>query len=164
MRAVHDAHPKKSISMKGISVVAALLVVGGCSFGAAAQGKALPTASASMELSTIDLPRGSFSWASEGQGQSADSAGPDELLKSGYLKPYRTSGGFDVTITFHAYAQPNAVNVRLFKSPDLTGLPLDVSRSSSFTLRAAPPGVYVYVVTGTWPEGDVDFYLPIDLV
>lgn len=154
--------------IRGILLVAALLVVGGCNLGGTAvYGKAIPTASASLRSSTIALPRGSLSWASEGFGQSADSAGPDELLKSGYLKPYRTSGGFDVKITFHAYAQPNAVSVRLAKSPDVAGLPLDVSRSASFTLRAAPPataGVYVYIVTGTWPEGDVDFYLPIDLV
>ena len=154
--------------IRPILLVAALLVAGGCSLGGpAAYGKAIPTASASLGSSTIDLPRGSFSWASEGFGQSANSAGPDELLKSGYLKPHRTSGGFDVTIAFHAYAQPKAVSIRLFKGPEVTGLPLDVSRSSSFTLRAAPPataGVYVYVVTGTWPEGDVDFYLPIDLV
>jgi hypothetical protein len=28
----------------------------------------------------------------------------------------------------------------------------------------AAPGMYVYVVTGTWAEGDVSFYLTIDLI
>src|SRR5260370_17564425 len=73
----------------------------------------LPTASATLHWATIDLPRGSYCWNSGGQVECAHSAGAKDLLKSGYLKPYRTAGGSDAQITFHSPSHPTASNSRL---------------------------------------------------
>lgn len=143
------------------SLVAALIAA--CSF----LPSPLPSASANLHWATIDLPRGSYCWNSGGQGTCADSAGVTQLLESGYLKPYRTAGGFDAKITFHASSQPNAVMVQLIQSPG--GKPMTVSESgpNTFSVGMSPPavsGLYVYVVTGTWAEGDVGFYLALELI
>lgn len=129
--------------------------------------KPLPTASATLHSATIDMPRGSYCWSSGGHGECADSAGPEALLKTDYLKPYRTAGGFDVKITFHSATQPSTFNVQLFQSPDRRVGPVKESGTHAFSLGASPPaaaGIYVYVVTGTWPEGDVGFFLALDLI
>jgi hypothetical protein len=150
-------------------VLGVLVVTSGCVGGGGLQGtsNSLPTASATLHWATIDLPRGSYCWNSDGHGECADSAGPDELLKTGYLKPYRTAGGFDVKITFHSAIQPSTFNVELLHSPDGKVGPVKESGTHTFSLGAsptAPAGTYVYVVTGTWPEGDVGFFLAIDLI
>lgn len=130
-------------------------------------GNPLPTASATLHWATIDLPRGSYCWQGGGHGECADSAGTNQLLKSGYLKPYRTAGGFDVKITFHSASQLNSFNVQLIQSPDgKLGTVLE-SAPHTFGIGMSPPatpGLYVYLVTGTWPEGDVGFFLTIDLI
>jgi hypothetical protein len=130
-------------------------------------GAPLPTASATLHWATIDLPRASYCWDSDGQGACADSAGADELLKSGFLKPYTTAGGFEVTITFHAASQPKSFNVQLVQSPGGKFSTISESSPHAFSIEMSPPakaGLYVYVVTATWSEGDVSFYLTLQLV
>jgi hypothetical protein len=142
-------------------IVAVVLTASSC---APAQ---LPTASATLHWATIDLPRGSYCWNSGGQGQCADSAGADQLLRSGYLKPYRTAGGFDVKITFHSASEPNSFNVQLVQSPDGKPSAVTASAPHTFSIGMSPPaatGVYVYLVTGTWAEGDVGFFLTLNLI
>jgi hypothetical protein len=127
----------------------------------------LPAASATLHWATIDLPRGSYCWNSGGHGECADSAGADELVKSGYLKPYRTAGGFDVKITFHADSQPKTFSVQQIQSPDGQLASVTESAPHTFSIGMSPPaapGLYVYLVTGIWAEGDVGFYLTIDLI
>ena len=148
----------------GVALLLGLLMAtGGCVRG----GGSLPTASATLHWATIDLPRGSYCWNSSGQGECADSAGADALLKTGYLKPYRTAGGFDAKITFHSTAQPTGFGVQLIQGPDGKAMTVDQSGPYTFSLGVSPPaatGVYVYVVTGIWPEGNVGFYLAIQLI
>jgi len=130
----------------------------------------LPTATATLHFATIDLPRGSYCWNTGGSGQCADSAGPDQLLKTGYLNPYKTAGGFDARINFKAAAPPHGFGVQLVLTPAGVSAPRAVpsDETLTFTIPAVTPGaagVYVYVVTGTWPEsGDVSFFLALDLV
>ena len=147
----------------GVTLLLGLLMAtGGCLWG----GGSLPTASATLHWATIDLPRASYCWNSGGQGECADSAGTDQLLKSGYLKPYRTAGGFDVKITFHAASQPNSFNVQLVHSPDGKLAAVTESAPHTFSIAMIPRaaiGVYVYLVTGTWAEEDVGFFLTLDL-
>jgi hypothetical protein len=145
-------------------VITVMLAASSCLPG---QVPPLPTASATLHWATIDLPRGSYCWNSDGQGDCADSVGADALLKTGYLKPYRTAGGFDVKITFHATSQPTGFNVQLIHGPDGKVVTVDESSPHTFGVGMSPPaatGVYVYLVTGTWAEGDVGFYLTIQLI
>ena len=141
----------------------------GCAWAGGLPGakNPLPTASATLHWATIGLPRGSYCWNTGGRAECADSAGADQLLKTGYLKPYTTAGGFDVTITFHSASQPNSFNVQLIQSPDGKFATVNESSSRTFSIGMSPPaksGLYVYVVTGTWSEGDVGFYLTLQLI
>lgn len=143
-----------------LAVLVGLLALGICQ-------QPLPTASATLHWATIDLPRGSYCWSSGGHGECADSAGPDLLLKSGQLKPYRTAGGFDAKIAFHSSSAPKSFEVLLMVSPDGTTGPVSLTGQDVIKIGMSPParvGVYVYVVRGTWPEGSVDFFLAIDLI
>jgi hypothetical protein len=161
---------KSRLAANGVLVVAVVLVASSCVLPGKALFAAknpLPTASATLNWATIDLPRGSYCWQSGGQGECADSAGPDQLLNTGYLRPSRTAGGFDVKITFHAASQPTSFSVQLIQGPGGRGGPVDQSGPDSFSVGTVSPatsGVYVYVVTGTWAEGDVSFYLTLQLV
>jgi hypothetical protein len=155
----HGMNPRLAVS--SALVIALVLASSSC-----LQAQ-LPTASATLHWAAIDLPRGSYCWNSGGRGECADSAGTDELVKSGYLKPYRTAGGFDVRITFHADSQPRTFSVQQIQSPDGKLASVTESAPHSFSIGMSPPaapGLYVYLVTGTWPEGDVGFYLTIDLI
>jgi hypothetical protein len=143
-------------------VLGLLLAAAGC-----VGGQNLPAASATLHWATVDLPRASYCWAAGGRGECADSAGTDQLLESGYIKPYRTAGGFDVKITFHSASQPRSFNVELVKSPDGQLATVRESASHTFGVGMSPPapaGLYVYVVTGTWAEGSVGFFLAIELL
>lgn len=157
-----------ALLVKNALFVALLLVASSCLPGDVLTGaKPLPTASATLHGLTVDMPRGSYCWSSGGHAECADSAGPEALLRTGYLKPYRTPGGFDVEVTFHSATQPKTFNVQLFQSPDGKVGPVKESSTHAFSLGASPPaasGIYVFVVTGTWPEGDVGFFLAIDLI
>ena len=114
-----------SFGMRAKPVLGAAFLVGvvmatsGCAWGGGLPGanSPLPTASATLHWAAIDLPRGSYCWSTGGHAECADSAGADQLLKTGYLKPYTTAGGFDVTITFHSAREPKGFNVQLVQSP-----------------------------------------------
>jgi hypothetical protein len=126
----------------------------------------LPTATATLHFAQVDLPRGSYCWNSGTHGECADSAGPDQLLARGYLKPYRTAGGFDATITFHGPSDPKTFDVQLLETPAGVGA-RSISASGDRTFhvdQVTVAGVYVYVVTATWPQGDVGFFLALDLI
>src|SRR5260370_8911865 len=77
----------------------------------------LPTAAATLHWATIDLPRGSYCWNSGGRGECADSAGANDLLKTGYLKPYLTAGGLDAQITFPSASAPTRFHAHLLPTP-----------------------------------------------
>src|SRR5258708_3591394 len=143
------------------ALLAAVLTLSSC---LAAQ---VPTASAILHWATVDRPGGSYWWNSGGRGECADSAGANDLLKTGYLKPYRTAGGFDAQITFHSASEPTGFNVQLVQGPDGKAMTVAASGPHTFSLGMSPPaatGVYVYVVTGRWAAGDVSFYLAIQLI
>jgi hypothetical protein len=149
------------LAVSGAVVIAVVLTSSSC------LRADLPTASATLHWATIDLPRGSYCWNSGGQGECADSVGADQLLESGNLKAYRTAGGFDAKITFHASSQPKTFDVQQIQSPD--GKPVRVTETApnTFSIGMSPPaapGLYVYLVTGTWAEGDVGFFLALDLI
>jgi hypothetical protein len=119
-----------------------------------------------MHFDRLDLPRGSYCWASGGKAVCADSAPPDILLARGYLRPYRTAGGYDVLIAFQSKSELRNFHVELVKSP--TGsAPVKTTATRTFSLPEAPgvpAGIYVYMITSTWPQGDVSFFLPIELL
>jgi hypothetical protein len=154
----------------GVAVLlGVLMAANGCvrADGLPGASNSLPTASATLHWATIDLQRGSYCWNSGGHGECADSPGADQLLKSGYLKPYRTAGGFDVKVTFHSGAQPNRFDVQLIHSPDGKFWTVNTRGLDTFNVGMSPPakaGLYVYTVTGNWAEGDVGFLLALDLI
>jgi len=126
----------------------------------------LPTATANLQSVRLDLPRGSYCWSSGGKATCADSAPADMLLEHGYLRPYQTTGGFDVRVTFQSKSELRSFRVERVKSPLGTATEPPTA-AQSFHLPAvpgAPAGLYVYMVTGTWPQGDVSFFLPVELV
>lgn len=126
----------------------------------------LPTASATLHWAKIDLPRGSYCWKFGDHGECADSPGAQPLLRSGFLKPYRTAGGFDALVTFKSASQPSVFQVEL-QTPDGKARTVPESAPHTFsidTIPTAASGIYVYVVTGKWAEGDVSFYLVLDLL
>ncbi len=160
--------PERTLLKAHLSILAALLCATGCvPFASSAP---LPTATATLHFATIELPRGSYCWNTGGSAQCADSAGPDQLLKSGYLKPYRTAGGFDARINFKGAAPPHGFGVQLVMTPPGVSAPSAVpsDETLTFSVPAVTPGaagVYVYVVTGTWTgSGDVSFFLALDLL
>ena len=71
------------MAVRLLGVLLVMTVLSACGLGAAP----LPTATAVIGSTTISLPRGSYCWSSGGQGTCADSAPPDMLLQTGYLKP-----------------------------------------------------------------------------
>ena len=138
----------------------AVLVCGACQVP-------LPTASATLHWATIELPRASYCWSSGGHGECADSPGPEMLLRHGDLKPYRTAGGFEAKIAFHSSSTLKHLEVQLMVSPAGKAGPITLTGADSFAIPSSPgvlAGVYVYVISGIWPEGSVDFYLAIDLI
>lgn len=127
----------------------------------------LPTATATLHFATVDLPRGSYCWSGGGHAECADSAGPDMLLKTRYLKPYRTAGGFDAFVKFHGQSDPRTFHVSLVQTPENRPPAPIQSRGHTFAIPAVTPGaagVYVYSVGGTWAEGDVSFFLALELL
>jgi hypothetical protein len=125
-----------------------VLVVCACGAGAAP----LPTATADIGATHVSLARGSYCWSSGGQATCADSAPPDMLLQTGYLKPFEAAAGSMVKVTFSS--QPSKVDVSVDGKSSGSG--------ATFTLPGSP-GRYVYTVAGVWPEGDVGFFVPVDV-
>lgn len=126
----------------------------------------LPSASAYVGATKVDMPHGSYCWNSGGNGECVDIASPDDLLKSGHLKPVVTAGGLNVRIELQAASQPREFMVDLLETPAGLRLPAVVTTGSSFLLMSTPPaepGIYVFGVTGTWQEGDVSFLLAVQL-
>jgi hypothetical protein len=120
-----------------------------------------------LHWATIDMPRGSYCWNSGAGAKCRDSAGAYQPLKTGHLKPYWTAGGFEVGVTFHSASQPKAFKVKLIQSPDGKAGPVAESAAHSFGIGMSPPaavGLCVYLVTATWTEGDVSFYLTLQLL
>jgi hypothetical protein len=127
---------------------------------------ALPTATATLHWGKVDMPHGSYCWSTGGHGVCADSPGAGPLITSGFLKPYRTAGGFDALVNFKTASQPVGFHVEL-QTPDGKVRTVPESAPHSFSVAMIPreaAGTYVYVVTGTWPEGNVAFYLVLDLL
>lgn len=144
------------MAMRPLGVLLLLIVLWACGFGAVP----LPTASAVIGSTTISLPRGSYCWLSGGQGTCADAAPPDTLLQTGYLKPVTEPGGASVRVSFSAQAHGLAVEVLWTASGKPPG-PVHHDESS-FNLPVDPDR-YVITITGTFQEGDVGFFLPVDV-
>ena len=125
--------------MKAGLAVCLLLAVAACSIGPAP----LPKATATIGSKHVSLQRGSYCWSSWGKGECADAAPPDALLRTGYLKPVAAASGQRVEISFD-------------RAPDR------VEPASKFELPSAT-GQHVYIITGYWPEGDVSFFLAVDV-
>ena len=163
VRGVVSAHIKRNGAVAA-AAVGLVLAAGAC---VPFLNTPLPTATATLHWATVDLPRGGYCWSSGGHAECADSAGPDTLLKTGYLKPYRTAGGFDATVHFHGASDPGSFRVTMAHTP--TGVaPVPVqTHDRTLTIprvTSGAEGVYVYGVTGVWNEGDVSFFLALDLV
>jgi len=138
------------------ALAAMLLLAAACSLGAVP----LPTATADIGASHVSLARGSYCWSSGGQGTCADSAGPDILLKTGYLKPVSEPAGAMVRVKFSAPPHGLAVNIEWTASGGQLG---PVSHDEESFNLPVDPDRYVITITGTWQEGDVGFYLPVDV-
>jgi hypothetical protein len=147
--------------VRPIALAACVLLFTACDFVPVP----LPTANATLQSTQLDLPRGSYCWSSGGKAVCADAAGPDMLLETGYLRPYRTTGGFEISIAFQSESELRSFRVEVVKSP--TGnAPVKTTGPRTFFLPGAQsvqPGIYVYMISSIWPQGDVSFFLPIDL-
>jgi hypothetical protein len=144
-----------------------LFFMASCTLGDRTSGEpsGLPTASADLRWATVNLSRGTYCWNSAGHGACADSAPPDVLLQKGYLKPYRTAGGYRVQIKFHANSVATNSKIELLSAPSGGSGSIKESAPLAIDLPVIPsqgPGVYVYLVTGTWKEGSASFYLVLD--
>lgn len=142
--------------MRLLGAFLALTVMCACGLSAAP----LPTAKAVIGSTAISLPRGSYCWSSAGQGTCADSADPETLLKTGYLKPVSEPAGATVRVSFSAQAHGLAVDIIWTASGNQLG-PVNHDESS-FNLPADPDR-YVITISGTFQEGDVSFFLPVDV-
>lgn len=81
----------------------------------------------------------------------------------GRLKPYATAGGYDIQIVFHPLFQLRRFTVDLVYGP---GSPSAIATTAPRTfaqpqVQDDEAGVYVYAVSGTWPKGDVTFFLTL---
>jgi len=84
----------------------------------------------------------------------------------GELKPYSTAGGFDIQIVFHPLFQLRSFAVDLVYGP---GSPSAIVTTAPQTfaqpqVQNDKAGVYVYAVSGRWPEGDVTFFLALNVI
>jgi len=152
----------------GVLLLCLVMMTAGClpAGGMSGIGSPLPTASATLHWAKVDLPRGSYCWKFWGHGECADSARLQTLLQSGFLKPYRTAGGFDALVTFKSASQPSGFRVEL-QTADGKVKTIRESAPRTFSVDMIPraaSGIYVYVVTATWAEGNVSFYLVLDLI
>jgi hypothetical protein len=119
----------------------------------------LPTATAALGSAHVSLPRGSYCWSSWGKAVCADSAGAETLLRSGYLKPYEITGGEKTLITLSPSPRTTTAAMA-YSDGGATGA---VAFSGGSLVLPSQPGTYVYSIFGTWPEGDVDFFLAVRL-
>ncbi len=158
----------RTVLRAGLLITLAMAACSGPPNSASPSGQDhLPAASASLHWATVEMPRGSYCWKSGGHSDCAVSPGPSQLLATGYLQVYRTAGGFDVKVTFRNASQPDGLKVRLVQSPDGRVVWLTESAPQTFSVAISPPaaaGLYVYEVTATWPEGDVSFFLALQIV
>jgi len=139
-----------------LGICAALVLAAGC-----AGTTPLPTATAQLHWRTIQLKLASYCWSPlVGQAECADSAGAEPLLHTGYLVPERTAGCQSALIEFSS--EPKTFDVQLQYSTTGTTGPV-ASKDHTFAVDSTP-GTYVYVVTGTWSQGDVGFYLPLEVI
>lgn len=139
-----------------ILVVGLVVSLAACSPGMTPK----PTATATLHWYTVQMKLASYCWSSGGQGVCADSAGADILLRTGYLVPVRTAGCQAAVIKFSS--APRSFGVALEYSS--TGASGQVKPDGFQFDIASRPGTYVYDVTGTWAEGDVSFYLPLEVI
>src|SRR5258706_4455981 len=102
--------------MKG-ALAAMLLLAAACSLGAVP----LPTATADIGASHVSLARGSYCWSSGGQATCADSADPETLLRTGYLKPVTVPAAARAHITFSV--QPSRGAIALVREPAASETP-----------------------------------------
>ena len=144
--------------MKAVVAAATLLVLVACSTEAVPK----PTATANIGWSTIPLKLGSYTWASGSQIESADMADPVDLLRSRYLVPVRVAGGCKLSALAKFSTEPKTIDVQLLYSTTGTNGPVP-TQDHEFDIASAT-GTYVYTVTGTWPQGDVSFLLPLDVI
>ena len=158
---------KPNVLCGQIFLAGMFLITSACTSGdqSSLEPSGLPTASATLHWATLNLPRGSSCWSSEGRGTCADSAPVDVLLRSGYLKPYRTAGCYRVQIAFHSISAPINSKIELLKAPSGNSAAVKEPAPLVFDLPVIPSkgtGVYVFLVTGTWREGSVSFFLVLD--
>jgi hypothetical protein len=119
----------------------------------------LPTATAALGSTHVSLARGSYCWSNWGKGVCADSAGAETLLRSGYLKPLEIAAGQKARITLSPSPRTTAAAMA-YSDNGASGA---VDFSGGLLVLPSQPGTYVYSISGTWPEGDVQFYLPVKL-
>jgi hypothetical protein len=125
-----------------------VIVLSACSFGAAP----LPTAAADIGSTHVSLQRGGYCWSTGSHATCADSADPQALLQTGYLKPVKVRAGATVKVSFSS--EPSSVEVGLVGRTPVLANPFALTDE---------PGSYVYTITGYWHEGDVAFFLPVDV-
>jgi len=140
------------------AALAAILLVVTAACGAVSAP--LPTATAVIGSTSISLPRGSYCWSSGGQGTCADSAPPDILLKTGYLQPVSEPGGATVRVRFSAPSHGLGVNIEWTASGKQLG---PVSHDEESFNLPVDADRYVITITGVWQEGDMGFFLPVDV-
>jgi len=157
-----DGCHRCAVVKSGLLLIALLLLLPGCVPGTSP----LPTARANLHFASIDLPRAAYCWHSGAHGECADSPGPETLLRMGDLKPFATAGGYDIQIVFNPTSQVTSFTVELAYGPGSPS-PIATTAPQTFALPQVSvdkAGVYVYAVSGAWPEGDVTFFLALNLV
>ena len=142
--------------MRPLGVLLVISLIGACGFSTAP----LPTATAVIGSTTVSLLHGSYCWSSGGQGTCANSAPPDMLLKTGYLKPLSEPAGASVRVNFSAPAHGLAVEIEWTASGTQLG---PVYHDESGFNLPVDPDRYVIAITGYFDEGDVGFLLPVDV-
>jgi hypothetical protein len=151
----------------GAWLFVAVVVGAACQPGQVLSRTQLPTASAGLLGIQVDLPRGTYCWSSGGQGECADVASFDDVFRLRHLKPYQMTGGSSVEVVFHSTSELLGSSVELGQAPGLKKEDIGKTMALPIQIPTSPPattGLYVYVITGQWHEGNVTFLLPIELI
>jgi hypothetical protein len=125
----------------------------------------LPNATATFHWLHLPHHRASYCWQAAAHGFCADVASADAVLRVANVEPFRIAVGQLSVISFSA--RPLTLAVRLLSGPGGQRNVAVASSGLSFNIPHAPQattGVDIYDVAGTWPQGSVDFYLPIQLI
>ena len=126
----------------------------------------LPTISLEQRGQSYRGTQASYCWPIDRSGQTIREVCADTVAWSGLESTVPIARGNSVSVTVEAQTPPTRLVAHIFATPDGPGvsmLELEPARSTQLPLDLGP-GSYLLRISGTWPEGQVDYEFRFMLV